>query len=119
MSARAQTSTMPDPMRPQPITPTTFTSSGFMGSSSREPADAGQPTGWVGAAAKRVRRSPDRAKGRPPDRPIDRAGGAPGMRQPQSGTIPQAGQGPARPLLPARSPDGAVWDIARLLVSES
>jgi diguanylate cyclase (GGDEF)-like protein len=41
------------------------------------------------------------------------------MRQPQSGTIPQAGQGPARPLLPARSPDGAVWDIARLLVSES
>ena len=41
------------------------------------------------------------------------------MRQHQSGTIAQAGGDPVRPVLPARSPDDAVWDVARLLVSES
>jgi diguanylate cyclase (GGDEF)-like protein len=41
------------------------------------------------------------------------------MRRPHSGTIAQAGGDPSRPLLPVRSPDGAVWDIAQLLVSES
>jgi diguanylate cyclase (GGDEF)-like protein len=41
------------------------------------------------------------------------------MRQTHSGTRAQAGADPARPRVPARSPDAAVWDIAQLLVSES
>jgi diguanylate cyclase (GGDEF)-like protein len=41
------------------------------------------------------------------------------MRQTHSATTAQAGGEPVRSRLPTRSPDGAVWDIAHLLVSES